>query len=211
MPGAEAANHNTAPWLYQLALMPIVMLWYAYDHVSLSPSVTVCHSWSPPGIGQGSQAGGSSRQQAAAASSTRGIKCSWHTLRHVVFVRIATDSPPPQKRAASLTQPLPPPPQTELHSHSLSTPVLYWSPQELSKGPKLVLRADGEQQLLAALEAARAAGIPYHSIAEAVPGSSSGGGSSSEVVVPRKSRTILAIGPLPAEDLPRIAGGLVLL
>ena len=89
--------------------------------------------------------------------------------------------------------------------------MLYWSPQELSKGPKLVLRADGEQQLLAALEAARAAGIPYHSIAEAVPGSSSGGGSSSEVVVPRKSRTILAIGPLPAEDLPRIAGGLVLL
>lgn len=85
------------------------------------------------------------------------------------------------------------------------------SPQELSKGPKLVLRADSEQQLLQALEAARAAGIPYHSIAEAVPGSSSGGGSSTDVVVPRKSRTILAIGPLPAEDLPKIAGGLVLL
>jgi peptidyl-tRNA hydrolase len=83
--------------------------------------------------------------------------------------------------------------------------------QELSKGPKLVLRADSEQQLLQALEAARAAGIPYHSIAEAVPGSSSGGGSSSDVVVPRKSRTILAIGPLPAEDLPKVAGGLVLL
>lgn len=88
--------------------------------------------------------------------------------------------------------------------------------QELAKGPKLVLRADNEQQLLAALEAARAAGIPYHSIAEAssssdggaAVGRSSGGG---DVAVPRKSRTILALGPLPAEDLPKVAAGLVLL
>lgn len=89
--------------------------------------------------------------------------------------------------------------------------------QELAKGPKLVLRADNEQQLLAALEAARAAGIPYHSIAEAssssdggaAVGRSSGGGG--DVAVPRKSRTILALGPLPAEDLPKVAAGLVLL
>lgn len=84
--------------------------------------------------------------------------------------------------------------------------------QELAKGPKLVLRADNEQQLLAAMEAARAAGIPYHSIAEASSSSSSGGvGSSSDVAVPRKTRTILALGPLAAEELPKIAGGLVLL
>lgn len=90
---------------------------------------------------------------------------------------------------------------------------------ELAKGPKLVLRADNEQQLLAALEAARAAGIPYHSIAEASTSSSDGGaaaagrssGGGGDVAVPRKSRTILALGPLPAEDLPKVAAGLVLL
>jgi peptidyl-tRNA hydrolase len=90
----------------------------------------------------------------------------------------------------------------------------------LAKGPKLVLRADTEQQLLATMEAARAAGIPHHSIAEACSGiSSSDGGMArsgsgsgeAEMVVPRKTRTILAIGPLPAEELPRIAAGLVLL
>lgn len=77
------------------------------------------------------------------------------------------------------------------------------------KGPKLVLRADNEQQLIAAMEAARAAGIPHHSIAEASSGVSSDGGGAP--AVPRKSRTILAIGPLPAEDLPKVAAGLVLL
>jgi peptidyl-tRNA hydrolase len=92
----------------------------------------------------------------------------------------------------------------------------------LAKGPKLVLRADTEQQLLATMEAARAAGIPHHSIAEACSSISSDGGGMSrsasasgsgeaEVVVPRKTRTILALGPLPAEELPRIAAGLVLL
>jgi peptidyl-tRNA hydrolase len=90
--------------------------------------------------------------------------------------------------------------------------------QELAKGPKLVLRADNEQQLLAAMEAARAAGIPHHSIAEAISSTSSGGsggagGSSGggDVAVPRKTRTILALGPVAAEELPKIAGGLVLL
>lgn len=89
---------------------------------------------------------------------------------------------------------------------------------ELAKGPKLVLRADNEQQLLAAMEAARAAGIPHHSIAEPAGSSSSSdggpaGGSSSggDVVVPRKARTILALGPLPADQIPKVAGGLVLL
>lgn len=89
--------------------------------------------------------------------------------------------------------------------------------QELAKGPKLVLRADSEQQLLAAMEAARAAGIPHHSIAEAVSSSSSSGGggaadaAAGAAAVPRKSRTILAFGPLPAEELPKVAAGLVLL
>jgi peptidyl-tRNA hydrolase len=86
--------------------------------------------------------------------------------------------------------------------------------QELAKGPKLVLRADNEQQLLAAMEAARAAGIPHHSIAEAISSSSGGAGGSSgggDIAVPRKTRTILALGPVAAEELPKIAGGLVLL
>eukprot|EP00879_Flechtneria_rotunda_P014572 GHRR01015229.1.p2 GENE.GHRR01015229.1~~GHRR01015229.1.p2 ORF type:complete len:193 (+),score=65.01 GHRR01015229.1:513-1091(+) len=38
---------------------------------------------------------------------------------------------------------------------------------ELAKGPKLVLRAEGEQQLMAVADAAREQGIPSHSIAEA--------------------------------------------
>lgn len=110
--------------------------------------------------------------------------------------------------------------------------------QELAKGPKLILRADDEQQLLGVLEAARAAGVPYHSIAEAAPGASSSGsgggggrgsssggggaagsgdagaGSSSgggAADVPRRARTILAFGPLPAEEIPKLAPGLVLL
>eukprot|EP00878_Enallax_costatus_P016574 GHUV01017390.1.p1 GENE.GHUV01017390.1~~GHUV01017390.1.p1 ORF type:complete len:184 (+),score=45.58 GHUV01017390.1:521-1072(+) len=37
---------------------------------------------------------------------------------------------------------------------------------EMAKGPKVVLRADDEQQLLAVAEAAREQGIPSHSIAE---------------------------------------------
>jgi hypothetical protein len=38
--------------------------------------------------------------------------------------------------------------------------------QELAKGPKLVLRADDEAQLMAVADAARAQGLPCHSIAE---------------------------------------------
>jgi hypothetical protein len=44
--------------------------------------------------------------------------------------------------------------------------------QELAKGPKLVLRADDEAQLMAVADAARAQGLPCHSIAEATGGAS---------------------------------------
>jgi hypothetical protein len=42
--------------------------------------------------------------------------------------------------------------------------------QELAKGPKLVLRADDEAQLMAVADAARAQGLPCHSVAEATGG-----------------------------------------
>jgi hypothetical protein len=91
-----------------------------------------------------------------------------------------------------------------------------------------VLRADGEAQLLAVLDAARASGLPHHCIAEAElaaaaagkPGatasssSSTQAGSGSDVGgpdVPRRSRTMLALGPLPAADIPQLAPGMVLL
>jgi hypothetical protein len=72
---------------------------------------------------------------------------------------------------------------------------------------------------MAVLNAARSSGIPHHCIAEAGPSSGSsarssdvGGGSSGGALdVPRRSRTILALGPLPAEDIAKFAPGLVLL
>jgi hypothetical protein len=42
--------------------------------------------------------------------------------------------------------------------------------QELAKGPKLVLRAEGEAQLMAVADAARAQGLACHSIAEPTGG-----------------------------------------
>ncbi|KAF8065440.1 F-box protein [Scenedesmus sp. PABB004] len=83
-------------------------------------------------------------------------------------------------------------------NHKQRNPALgQW---ELAKGPKLVLRADDEAALLVADAAARAAGWPAHSLVEAT----------GDPERPR-SRTILALGPMPAEALSSLGGGLVLL
>lgn len=71
---------------------------------------------------------------------------------------------------------------------------------ELAKGPKLVLRADNEAALMAVADKARAAGLPCHSIAEPT----------GNPECPR-TRSILAIGPAPAEVVGSITAGLVLL
>lgn len=71
---------------------------------------------------------------------------------------------------------------------------------EAAKGPKLLLRADDEAGLLAVADAARDAGVLLHSIAEPT----------GDATRPR-TRTILALGPLPADVLQKLAVGLTLL